>query len=153
ATDFPTNSVVAGFKPTSPANTTAGTSFITKLDPTATGTSSLLYSSYIGGTNGTGAGGIGDFGQAVAADQKQNGVVYVTGFTDSSPGASVSDPAGFPVVGGFQTSLGNANGNAFLSKIDTTVAGTASLLYSTYLGGNDANFPAGATVADIGDGV
>src|SRR5260370_15119905 len=41
STDFPTNSVVAGFKPTSPANAPpAGTSFITKLDPTATGNSS-----------------------------------------------------------------------------------------------------------------
>jgi hypothetical protein len=153
STDFPTNSVVAGFKPTSPANTAAGNSFITKLDPTATGASSLLYSSYIGGTNGTGSGGIGDFGQAVAADQKQNGVVYVTGFTDSTPGASVSDPAGFPVAGGFQASLGSPNGNAFLAKIDTTVAGTGSLLYSTYLGGNAANFVAANAVADIGDGV
>ena len=152
STDFPTNSVVAGFKPTSPANTT-GNSFITKLDPTATGASSLLYSSYIGGTNGTGSGGLGDFGHAVAADRSQNGVVYVTGFTDSSPGASVSDPAGFPVVGGFQTSLGSPNGNAFLAKIDTTIAGTGSLLYSTYLGGNDANFVAADGVADIGDGV
>jgi hypothetical protein len=153
STDFPTNSVVAGFKPTSPANGAAGTSFITKLDPTATGNNSLLYSSYIGGTNGTGSGGIGDFGKAVAADRQHNGVVYVTGFTDSSPGASVSDPAGFPVVGGFQPTLGSPNGNAFLAKIDTTVASTASLLYSTYLGGNDANFVAANAVADIGDGV
>jgi len=155
STDFPTNSVVAGFKPTSPANSPpAGNSFITKLDPTATGASSLLYSTYIGGTNGSSAGGFGDFGVAVAADQKQAGVVYVTGYTDSTPGASVSDPTGFPVVGGFQTSLGNPNGNAFLSKIDTTVAGTASLLYSTYLGGNGANFAtAGNAEADDGDGV
>jgi hypothetical protein len=154
STDFPTNSVVAPFKPATTGNTAPGTSFITKLDPTATGASSLLYSTYIGGTNGTSAGGFGDFGVAVAADQKQNGVVYVTGYTDSTPGASVSDPAGFPVVGGFQTSLGNPNGNAFLSKIDTTVAGTASLLYSTYLGGNGANFAtAGNAEADNGDGV
>lgn len=153
STDFPTNSVIAGFKPTSPANTVAGTSFITKLDPTATGASSLLYSSYIGGTNGTGSGGLGDFGQSVAADKTQSGLVYVSGFTESSPGTSVSDPAGFPVVGGFQTTLGSPNGNAFLSKIDTTVAGTNSLLYSTYLGGNDANFVAADGVADIGDGV
>jgi hypothetical protein len=152
--DFPTNSVIAGFKPATSGNTAPGTSFITKLDPTASGNSSLLYSSYIGGTNGTSAGGIGDFGQAVAADQKQAGVVYVTGYTDSTPGASVSDPTGFPVVGGFQTTLGNANGNAFLSKIDTTVAGTASLLYSTYLGGNGANFATATNVeADNGDGV
>lgn len=154
STDFPTSSVVAGFKPTTTVNVAVlGNSFITKLDPTATGASSLLYSSYIGGTNGTGSGGIGDFGQAVAADRSHNGVVYVTGFTESSPGASVSDPAGFPVVGGFQTSLGSPDGNAFLAKIDTTVAGAGSLLYSTYLGGNDANFVAADVVADIGDGV
>lgn len=156
STDFPTNSVIAGFKTSTTSTvTTLGTSFITKLDPAATGPSSLLYSSYIGGTNGTGSGGLGDFGQSVAADKTQSGVVYVTGFTESSPGASVSDPAGFPVVGGFQTSLGSPNGNAFLAKIDTTIAGTGSLLYSTYLGGNDANFPPPptGTVADIGDGV
>lgn len=157
STDFPTNSVIAAFKTSTTSTvTTLGTSFITKLDPTATGASSLLYSSYIGGTNGTGSGGIGDFGQAVAADKTQNGVVYVTGFTESSPATSSSDFGGFPVVGGFQTTLGNPNGNAFLSKFDTTVAGTGSLLYSTYLGGNDANFsppPGTVAVADIGDGV
>jgi hypothetical protein len=149
STDFPTGSVITGFKPTSPANVN-GTSFITKLDPTATGASSLLYSSYIGGTDGTAA--IGDIGQSAAADQTHTGVVYVTGYTDSTAGL-VTDTANFPVVGGFQTTLGSANGNAFLAKIDTTVSGTGSLLYSTYVGGNAANFVPADFVADIGDGV
>src|SRR5262252_3744000 len=136
STDFPTGSVITGFKPTSPANVN-GTSFITKLDPTATGASSLVYSSYLGGTNGTLL--IGDIGNSVAADPQHPGVVYVTGYTDSTAGL-VSDTASFPVVGGFQTTLGGPTGNAFLSKIDTTIAGTGSLLYSTYLGGNAVNF-------------
>lgn len=149
STNFPTGSVVTGFKPSSPANVN-GTSFITKLDPTASGGSSLLYSSYLGGTNGTKL--IGDIGQAVAADPVQAGVAYVTGYTDSTAGL-VTDAASFPVVGGFQTTLGSANGNAFLSKIDTTVSGTGSLLYSTYLGGNALNFNGTSLVADFGGGV
>lgn len=156
STDFPTSSTSANFKPGFKVGTNSGnvngTSFIVKLDPAAaTGQDSFLYSSYIGGTNGTSTNG-GDFGQGIAADQKQNGVVYVTGYTDSSRGASVTDFAGFPVVGGFQTALSSANGNAFLSKIDTTQSGTASLLYSSYLGGNTANFSANSQ-PDMGDGV
>jgi centrosomal CEP192-like protein/beta-propeller repeat-containing protein len=149
STDFPTSSLITGFKPTSPANIN-GTSFITKLDPTASGASSLLYSSYLGGTDG--AVPIGDIGQAVAADPKQNGVVYVTGYTDSTAGL-VTDTANFPVVGGFLTTLGSPNGNAFLSKIDTTVSGTGSLLYSTYFGGNAVNFNGTSLVADFGGGI
>jgi len=128
-----------------------GTSFIVKLDPAATtGQNSLLYSSYIGGTNGTPA--IGDIGQNIAVDA--NGVAYVTGYTDSSPGTSVTDLTGFPVVGGFQTSLGSANGNAFLAKIDTTQSGAASLLYSTYFGGNALHFNSAIDfIADVGNGV
>src|SRR5260370_8141256 len=45
----------------------------------------------------------------------------------------------FPVVNGFQTTLNSTNGNAFLAKIDTTKSGSASLIYSTYVGGNGAN--------------
>lgn len=149
STDFPTNSVITGFKLTSASNVN-GTSFIVKLDPTATGASSLLYSSYIGGTDGTAA--IGDIGQSVAADPAHTGLAYVTGYTDSTAGL-VTDTANFPVVGGFQTTLASPNGNAFLAKIDTTISGTGSLLYSTYLGGNAANFVPADFVGDIGDGV
>lgn len=149
STDFPTGSVITGFKPTSPANVN-GSSFITKLDPTATGASSLVYSSYLGGTNGTQL--IGDTGESVAADPQVAGVVYVTGYTDSTAGL-VTDTATFPVVGGFQTTLGSPNGNAFLSRINTTVSGTGSLLYSTYLGGNAANSSGTTRPADFGGGV
>lgn len=156
STDYPTASVVTPFRASSGGNVN-GTSFITKLDPTVDGASSLLYSSYLGGTNGTLATNepliIGDEGLGVAADQSQAGIVYVTGYTNSSPGA-LTDATTFPVVGGFQTTLGSPNGNAFLSKLDTTVSGTGSLLYSTYFGGNDVNFNGPpALVGDFGNSI
>ena len=135
AFDFPTTS--SGFKNgTNTGATVPGTSYMAKLDPTLSGTASLLYSSYIGGTNGTGAFG-GDFGQAIAVDA--NGVAYVVGYTDSTPSTTVSSLPNFPIVNGFQTTLNTTNGNAFLAKIDTTKSGSASLLYSTYVGGAGAN--------------
>jgi ASPM-SPD-2-Hydin domain-containing protein/beta-propeller repeat-containing protein/centrosomal CEP192-like protein len=135
SSDFPTNSTVAPLKPgPNPANANVGTSFLTKLDPAAlTGAASLVYSSYIGGPNG-------DFGTGVAADSSGN--AYVTGFTISPPGSggAINNLADFPVTAGaIQAFLSNTNGNAFLTRIDTTQSGNASLIYSTYLGGNGAN--------------
>src|SRR5712664_2064757 len=133
--NFPTTS--SGFKNGTNTGNINGTSYIAKLDPAASGAASLLYSSYIGGTNGTASFG-GDFGQAIAVDA--NGIAYVVGYTDST--ASTTNPpplANFPIVNGFQATLNSTNGNAFLAKIDTTKSGSASLLYSTYVGGAGAN--------------
>lgn len=114
---------------------TIGTSFISKIDPTLNGAASLVYSSYIGGTNGTSLSGLGDFGNGIAADASGN--AYVVGITYSSPGAALAD---FPVTANaFQSTLNTPNGNAFLTRIDTTQSGAASLIYSTYLGGAGAN--------------
>jgi Abnormal spindle-like microcephaly-assoc'd, ASPM-SPD-2-Hydin/Beta-propeller repeat len=135
SSDFPTNSTVAPLKPgPNPANANVGTSFLTKLDPAAlTGAASLVYSSYIGGPNG-------EFGNGVAADSSGN--AYVTGITLSPPGSggAINNLSDFPVTASaIQTFLSNTNGNAFLTRIDTTQSGNASLIYSTYLGGNGAN--------------
>jgi hypothetical protein len=131
--DFPTNSTITGFKTGLNAGVTGvGTSFLVKFDPTqTTGANSFVYSTFIGGTNGTGVNA--DVGLAVAGDP--NGVAYVAGLTDSTPGNTL---ATFPVVNGFQTTLNSVQGNAFLAKIDTTKSSNA-LLYSTYLGGNGLN--------------
>jgi hypothetical protein len=142
STDFPTASTVAGFNQSPNLGNVNGTGFITKLDPTLTGSASLVYSSYLGGTDGT----IGDLGQSVAVADA-SGLVYVVGLTDSSAGTSQSN---FRVVNGFQTALSNAAGNAFLAKIDTTVS--TPPVYSTYLGGNAAN-PSVLGVGDAAFGV
>ena len=115
--DFPT---VNGYIPTVSGN--GGSAFISKFAPTLSGVSSLVYSSYVAGTNG-------DYGNAIAADSSQN--AYVTGITFSD---------GISTTGAYQTSAPDSfDGNAFLTRIDTTQSGAASLIYSTYLGGTGAN--------------
>src|SRR5262249_49061661 len=90
--------------------------FVAKLDPTLTGTASLLYSTYLGGS------GV-DRGHGIAVDGI--GKVYVTGETYST---------NFPSPNGAFVSL-QGQVDAFVAKLDPTLTGTASLRYSTYLGG------------------
>jgi hypothetical protein len=125
--DFPTtaNALIPSPLTTNPN----GTAFLTKIDPTLSGMASLVYSSYIGGTNG-------DLANAVAADA--NGNAYIGGQTFSNPGAAGS--GGFAVTtGGLQQTPQNTFGTGFLTRIDTTKSGGASLVYSSYLGGDGAN--------------
>jgi hypothetical protein len=92
--------------------------FVAKFDPTASGNASLLYSTYLGGSGN-------DTGRALAVDA--SGRVYVTGQTTSS--------ADFPIGNAVQATYGGGFSDAFVTKLNA--AGTARL-YSTYLGGNDA---------------
>jgi hypothetical protein len=130
--DFPTTASALIQSPL--ATNPRGTGFVTKIDPTLTGAASLLYSSYVGGTNGTST--LPDIANAVAADA--SGSAYIGGQTFSSPGAAGS--GGFAVtIGGLQQTPQNTFGTGFLTRIDTTKSGGASLAYSTYLGGDGAN--------------
>ncbi len=151
-TDGTIQGTIAGFKQ-SPnlANLGIGTSFISKIDPSISGTNSLVYSSYIGGT-GVSTSGLSDFGNAIAVDASGN--AYVTGITVSPPNAGpVFAPTDFPVMNAFQATPNDVtDGNAFLTRIDTTKSGNASLIYSTYLGGTGAN-AASLLFADAGFGV
>jgi hypothetical protein len=88
--------------------------FITKIDPVA---SALIYSTYLGGTFDDGALGL-------AVDSSGN--AYLTGFTTSN---------NFPLANPLQST--NAGGqDAFLVKLDPL---GSTLIYSTYLGGNDTD--------------
>jgi len=87
--------------------------FVTKLDPSG---SSLIYSTFLGGTGD-------DFGGGIAVDS--SGYAYVTGYTYS---------INFPTKNPLQTApLPLLRQKAFVAKI--TPAGSA-LVYSTYLGGD-----------------
>jgi len=99
--------------------------FVAKLNPAG---SNLVYVDYLGGNNQ-------DFGLALALDSSNN--VFVTGSTESS---------NFPTVTPYQAQLPGPY-SAFLTKIS---AGGSTLLYSTYLGGNTFDQPAGIAVDSLG---
>lgn len=126
STDFPTT-LSNALNPGPLSSNALSTSFLSKLNPGLSGSNSLAYSTFLGGATGT----YGTFGYGVAVDAAAN--AYVVGFTDTSDFPQPTIP------NGYQTSLPNANGNVFLARIDTTLTGTASLIYSTYLGGNGVN--------------
>jgi len=128
--DTVSDTSVAAFPTTSNAYQTSlsspnGDAFLTVVDTTRSGSSSLVYSTYLGGD---GAGYFGDMGLGVATDGSGN--AYIVGQT-------TSDGSGpFPTTSGaYQATLNGASGNGFLTEIATTKSGLSSLVYSTYFGG------------------
>jgi hypothetical protein len=97
--------------------------FVTKLNSTGTG---LVYSTYVGGTQG-------DDGWGIALDGSDN--AYVTGLTVSSD---------FPTtVGAMQPVYGGGGTDAFLTVVNSTGTG---LVYSSYLGGTGSDAGRGIAV-------
>jgi hypothetical protein len=97
--------------------------FLAKINPNLSGAASLVYCTYLGGNS---AFSFGDVGTGVAVDSSGN--AYLTGFTSS---------ANFPTTpGAYQTSLLGLQ-NVFVAKFNPSLSGSASLLYSTYLGGSN----------------
>jgi hypothetical protein len=97
--------------------------FLAKIDLTQSGPASLVYFTYIGGTGA-------DTSTGMALDSAGN--VYLTGYTASTD---------FPTAGSpFQSALaGGAGFDAFVVKLSPSLQGSADLVYSTYLGGTDAD--------------
>ena len=101
-----------------------GDAFITKLNPSGSGSGQLVYSTYMGGA-------LDDQGFGIAVDPA--GIITVVGQTDSY---------GFPVTGdAFQRydSGPSPTEQGFVSRFDPSKSGMASLLYSTYLGGSSGD--------------
>ena len=122
STDFPTTT--GAFQTTYRGG---GDAFVTKLNSTGT---ALVYSTFLGGTNGDG-------GLGIAVDTAGN--AYVTGDTTSTD---------FPTTtGAFQTTY-RGGGDAFVTKLNPT--GTA-LVYSTYLGGTGDDVGFGIAVDTAGN--
>ncbi len=95
--------------------------FVTKIDTTQSGTNSLAYSTYLGGSSS-------DEGYGIAVGGADH--AYVTGLTGSSD---------FPPKNAYDITLGGGV-DAFVTRIDTTQSGPASLLYSTFLGGSSSEY-------------
>ena len=126
--DFPSTGAAIS---AAPNGTCVG--FVAKLDPTLT---SVLYSSYLGGTTGASSCLWGDGVNGIAVDSL--GQAYTTGYASSND---------FPITASaFQPGQGNgASSNAFLAKL---AADGQSLLYSTYLGGSGGDDDGYAVLAD-----
>ena len=109
--------------------------FLGVLDPSKSGTASLIYGSYLGGS-------AADVGQGVAVDDY--GMAYVGGTTDSQD---------FPVTAGaFQTTFGTGSRDAFLTKFNPYASsGPASVLYSTFLSGDVDDEGFAVAVDSMGD--
>jgi len=120
--DYP---VTAGaFQPTLRGSQNA---FASKLNATGT---SLLYSTYLGGSSSDGAAGVVLDG---------SGAVFITGSASS---------ADFPTTAGaFQTTLPGATA-AFVSKLNSSAS---ALDYSTYLGGGAYDWGNGIALDSAGD--
>lgn len=139
STDFPQQNAES---PTPPGDIAAeGTAFVSELNPTGT---SLLYSTYLGGS---GSANGGDAALAIAVDAATPLNIYVTGFT-YSPDFPVSTNALITTPGPGGTSTG---GSGFITKLTPSLTGTAQLAYSTYLGGDTEDQGNGIAVDATGD--
>jgi hypothetical protein len=105
----------------------AGDAFVSKIGAAG---SSLLYSTYLGGS-------ANDVANSVAVDGA--GEAFVTGNT-----ASVN----FPTVSALRATFAGGPQDAFVAKVG---ASGSSLAYSTYLGGSDADFATSIAVDSAGE--
>jgi len=101
--------------------------FVSKI---AANGSSLVYSTYIGGS-------LDDSGNAIAVDGSGN--AYVAGGTNSS--------ADFPTHGAFQSTFGGGSVDAFVLELASS---GGSLIFSTYLGGTGDDVANGVAVDTTG---
>jgi hypothetical protein len=136
STDFPTH---APFAPVKAKTSGSRWAFVTKISADA---SSLVYSTYLGGSNGD------DFGYGIALDAQGN--AFVTGATGSNDFPATSGAYQTLCAPNYTNSPGHpfaacgpsGGTSAFVSKLSPTGA----LLGSTFLGGTAAG-TAGAAVA------
>lgn len=103
--------------------------FVTMLDPSQ-GTSGLLYSTFLGGTNF-------DEGDGIAVSK---GIIYVTGWTTSDD---------FPLVNAYQSAR-VAGYDGFVVAIDPSKSGSASEIAGTYIGGSGQDLGRAITVDAAG---
>ena len=121
STDFPLQGQYQG----DPGDTDYD-AFVIRLDTLLSGESSLVYSTYLGGGND-------DRGYSIAVGDCC--IAYVTGRTDSPD---------FPTRNRYQGYQGSTD--AFVTLLDTDQSGETSLIYSTYLGGENQDSGQGVSM-------
>ncbi len=111
--------------------------FLAKFDPRVAGVNSLLYSTYLGGTNNDGA-------NRLTADSASN--VYVVGYSES--GDFPNTATNIIRHGNFGTNARNAD--AFLAKINFAAAPPANI-YSVLFGGTNVDSGWAVAVNPVGE--
>jgi hypothetical protein len=126
--------VTAGAYQSAYGGSGSSNAFFAKINPALSGTASLVYATYLGGS-----GNIGDAASGIALDGAGN--VYLEGYTAST---------NFPTTSGaFQSAYGGGASDAFVAKFNPALSGAASLVYSTFLGGSGADgYVSGSTGLD-----
>ena len=129
STDFPTQS------PFQATFSGASAAFVTKLN--TSGTSPLIYSTYLGG-------GTNDFASAIVV---ASGKAYITGAT-TSPSFPVTPAIAYQPTCGTDTTCNGALQDAFVTVLDSS---GATEVYSTFLGGENNDQGLGIAVDGSGD--
>lgn len=106
--------------------------FMSALDPSLGGVSSLLYSTYLGGTQQE---------QAEDLTVDITGNVYICGYTESSD---------FPMIDSYDDTFNGGRNDSYIVKFNVSTGGVNSLVYSTYLGGQSNDFAFGIAVSNLG---
>jgi uncharacterized protein (TIGR03437 family) len=122
--DFPVTATALRTTYKDTYNLVSGEGFVSKLNPSATGTAQLVYSTFYGGSGD-------DEVLRLAVDSA--GRVVITGVTNSPDLLTTSDA--FQCCYASTLGPGKVAPFGFLARLDPTKSGTASLLYSSYLGG------------------
>ncbi|HEY3823888.1 MAG TPA: SBBP repeat-containing protein, partial [Bryobacteraceae bacterium] len=139
--DFPVTSSAFSTTYSGTGPLALGDAFVAKLAPSGQGAADLVYSTYLGGAND-------DRGEGIAVDALNR--IYITGLTGSSAFPVTGATAFQPAFGG-GTCSGSPCDDAFIAQLDPSLAGTASLVYSTFFGGK--SFDLGHSIALDGNGL
>ncbi len=153
STDLTTvNAAVNSFQGQSNAN--ESNAYVAEFTPTLSGTASLVYATYLGGSGSTGnivafngtpiSLSIGDAGTAITIDPATNDI-WVAGLTASTDFTGIPGAAGATTGSPYdienQAGTGCNHGTnapataAFFLQIDPTQQSQSQILYSTYFGG------------------
>ena len=110
-----------------------GDAFLVQFDTSLIGSASLKYISYLGGNN---------LEEGLGIARNNSGIIYITGYTDSSNLFPSSLPSGTKY---YDTSFNGGIRDAYVAGFNVTVAGSASLTYASYFGGS--NIDQGTSIA------